>query len=111
MMWDAKKRTQFEHLRAKEDKGTLTRAERAMLTAMVEEIEGAESARLAPAIQRLDDECAQVEAQNAALKGLIQRKKDLVRRLEQILVETNAEEDAIRKELGRILTGGASTSS
>jgi chromosome segregation ATPase len=106
-MWDAKKRRQFEQLREKEGNGTLSAAERARLTAMIEEIEIAEAAYLGPAIQRLEGECAQVEAQNAALQGLIQRKQEMIRRLEQILAETKAEEDAIQEELRRVLSGSA----
>jgi hypothetical protein len=110
-MWDADKRSRFAYLREKEEDQSLNAAEQAELTAMMEEIESAELAYLGPAMQRLEAECAQVETQNAALQDLIQRKQALIQRLEQILAEANAEEDAIQKELGRILTGGASAPS
>jgi hypothetical protein len=110
-MWDARQRARFEQLREQEENGTLNAAERTELTAMVGEIESTEAAQLGPAMERLEAECAQVEAQNAALQRLVSRKKALIRKLEQILAETKAEENAIQQELGRVLSGSAPTNS
>jgi hypothetical protein len=86
-MWNARKRTRFGRLREKQESGTIDATEQAELAAMVEEIENAEAAYLGPANEKLEAECARVEAQNATLQGIIQRKKELIRRLEQIFAE------------------------
>ena len=110
-MWDAGKRTRFGYLREKEENGSLDAAEQTELASMVQELESAESTQLGPAIERLEADCTLVETQNTALQDLIQRKRSLIRKLEQTVAEASVEEDAIQKELGRILTGGASASS
>lgn len=110
-MWDAQQRAQFERLRQKEESGSLNPAEQKQLAAMIKEIEDAEAVSLEPALKRLENEGARVEQQNAALQELIQRKKVLVRRLEQVLGETLREENAIQEELARIFRDPASAPS
>jgi hypothetical protein len=110
-MWKPAKRARFEALRQREEAGALTGAEQTELAQMINEIESAEAVYLRPATERLRAERAELNARNAALQRLLQRKEALVRRLEQTLTEVKTERRAIEEELERILSESATSSS
>jgi D-aminopeptidase len=103
-MWDAQKQARFDALRALEEAGTLTRREQKELAGMIEEIDRAEAASLQPSVEREEAECLRLEAQNADLAALLERRQALAGKLEQVLAEAKAEDDAIEEELARILS-------
>src|SRR5712692_4239117 len=103
-MWDEQKQARFDALRALEEAGTLTRREQRELAGMIEEIDRAEAASLQPSVEREEAECLRLEAQNAALAALLERRQALAGKLEQVLAEAKAEDDTIEEELARILS-------
>src|SRR5947207_2187923 len=104
-MWDEQQQARFDALRARKEAGTLTRREQKELAGMIEEIDRAEAASLQPSVEREEAECLRLEAQNAALATLLERRQALTGKLEQVLAEAKAEEEAIEEELARILSG------
>ncbi len=74
-MWDEQKRERFQTLRQRELDDTLTEAEQAELSQMIQEIEDAEAAYLRPATERLRCERERIEEQNRELQGLVQREE------------------------------------
>jgi hypothetical protein len=104
-MWDDQRLARFNALRASEEAGTLTPREQEELAGMIEEIDRAEAASLQSSAEQEEAECLRLEAQNAALSTLLQRRQALARKLEQVLVEAKSEEESIKEELARILAG------
>jgi cell division protein FtsB len=102
-MWDQAKRNRFQDLRRRELEGALPPAEREELVGLVAELEAEEAAYLSPATERLRREREQLDAQNRALSELIRRKEALATRLQRVLLETQAERQAIEQEARRIL--------
>jgi hypothetical protein len=80
-VWEEQKRSRFQQLRQRQREGGLTEAEQAELTLLVQELEAAEAAYLAPATARIRREREALEAQNRALECLTLGKEALVRRL------------------------------
>lgn len=93
----------FRMLRDREQRNTLTEAERRELTLLVKERDEAEIASLSPAIERMQNERLRINAQNRALKALARRRERLVKRLERFLADTQAERQAIETELTHVL--------
>lgn len=85
--------------------GTLTPAERAELASLTEELTAAEAVYLVPGEQRLRREREAIEAQNAALEALADRKSALVARLREVLAQSRTERQAIEGELAAVLAG------
>ena len=102
-MWNKRKRKRFQILCQSELEGTLTDAEGAELSQMIAEIEETEAASLRPAIERMQDEREEIEAQNRALKTLVQRKEAFLTRLHVVLDELEVEQQAINEEFVRII--------
>ena len=105
-MWDEQKSRRFQDLRQRQLEGRLSEEEQADLSQLVKELEAAEAAYLAPTTQRVRQERESLEEQNRCLEALIRRKEDLVRRLRDFLAETQAERQAIARELTAVLAGG-----
>jgi hypothetical protein len=105
LMWEEHKRNRFQQLRQREI--DLTDAERSELALLIQELEAAEAANLAPATERLRQEREAIETQNRKLEGLTRRRETLVLRLSQFLGEARAEREAIDRELAAVLTGSA----
>ena len=101
-MWDAQKHERLQQLRSR-DAGTLSASEQAELAVLIQELEAAEAAYLAPATQRLSREREAIEAQNHSLEDLARRKESLVRRLHDFVAEAEAERRAIDSELAAVL--------
>jgi hypothetical protein len=102
-MGDQQKGVRLQQLRQRELDGALTEAEQKELQLLVQEIERAEADYLGPATERLRHEREGIEAQNRALQALLHRKEALVARLQTVLAESQAEQQAIDEELARIL--------
>lgn len=102
-MWDEQKRSRFEQLRQCES--VLTEGEQSELSHLIQEIEAAEAAYLAPAAIRLRQQRDTVESQNRTLEVLARRKEDLVSRLRDFLAEAHAERRAIESELAAVMAG------
>jgi hypothetical protein len=103
MTWTQEKRARVRVLRSMEAAGTLSDNERDELQCLLAEMEADEAAYLAPATERLRSERLQIEAQNDALVVLADRRAALAERLERVLADARDEQDAIRKEVDRIL--------
>jgi hypothetical protein len=103
-MWEQQQRERFQQLRQRES--VLTEAERAELAALVQELETAEAAYLAPATERLRHDRETIDAQNRSLEILTRRKEALAQRLRDFLTETQAEQRAIESELAAVLASG-----
>ena len=67
-----------------------------------EKIQATESALTATTVQ-LQDKAQIIEAQNAQLRAVIERKRALVQRLQTSLQEAQSERQSIEKEVQRIL--------
>jgi hypothetical protein len=106
-MWDNSKSERFQQLRSKQRHGSLEEAEQSELTQMIVELETEEERLLQPAIERINSDNLRIEAQNQALKDLVQREERLVARLENFLADIQAEKQAISRELTHILNAGA----
>ena len=74
-MWDDTTRQRFHTLRERERQGALTTAEQAELHGLYGDLEEMEAAALRPAIERKRHETAKLQAINAALRDVIQRKE------------------------------------
>jgi hypothetical protein len=98
-MWELQKSRRFQELRNQEQERSLSAAEQAELSGLARELEDAEAAYLKPARRQVEREREAIEAQNRALDALARRKEILVRRLHDFLVETQAERQAIEREL------------
>src|SRR5687767_5050200 len=109
-MWDEQRQARFDALREREEARTLTQREQKELAGMIEELERTEAAYLQPSVEREEAECRRLEAQNAALSTLLQRRQALAHKLEQILEEATAEDEAIKEELARILDSSEAVS-
>ncbi len=108
-MWEEKKRTRFQELRQRQHENLLTGAEQAELALLLQELEAAEAAALAPATERLQQQREAIESQNRSLEALAHRKEALVRRLRDFLSEAQAERRAIARELAVVLAGDRDT--
>jgi hypothetical protein len=84
----------LRELRQREWDGALTEAEQKELQLLVQEIESAEAHYLGPATERLRLEREGIEARNRALQALVHRKEALVARLQTMLAESQAEQQA-----------------
>lgn len=100
---NAIQRKRFRELRQRQLSHTLTPSDRDELAALIQSVERAEVAQLAPASARLRREIEQVETQNRDLETLLQRKEALLQRLRSLLAEMEAERRGIREEQARIL--------
>jgi hypothetical protein len=99
-------RQRFRALQQREEDGTLSLTEKAVLQAFVEQIEAGEAAYLRPAVERMRQERLQVEAQTKALHSLLRRKERLARRLERILALSASEREKINAQVSAILNAG-----
>lgn len=102
-MWKQQKRERFQQLRQRE--GMLTEQEQTELALLVQELEAAEAAYLAPATERIGQERACIETQNRNLEALTRRKEALTQRLREFLADAQAERRAIDRELAAVLAG------
>jgi hypothetical protein len=102
-MWNDEKRRRFQTLRQREHE--LTAHEQAELLALVQELEAVEAVYLTPATERLRKQRDAIEDQNRALQALVSRKEALLQRLRVVLNETQAERQAIERELATVLAG------
>ena len=91
-------RKRMAQLRDAETQGTLTDAEQAELSELFQIIYDAEAVYLKPAIAAMEQKRKQLEAENARMRSLMQRRKDLLSRLQQVLEETRAEWEALDTE-------------
>lgn len=108
-MWEEQKRRRFQQLRQQHQEGGLSEAEQAELALLVQELEAAEAAYLAPATQQLQQERKTLEDKNRSLEALVRRKETLVRRLHDFLAEAQDERRAIERELTAVLAGSRSS--
>lgn len=97
--------SRFEELRKKQLQGLLTEVEQAELERLVQGIEAAEAAYLAPATGRLRQERIAIERQNRSLEDLVRRKESLAARLRDFLAEAQAERRVIDRELAAVMSG------
>ena len=104
-MWNDQKRERLQRLRQCELIGTLTEAETSELSLLILELDGAETAELRPATERLRSERQVAEARNLVLQDLFQRRQVLAARMRTVLAETQAERQAIDRELTSVLSG------
>ncbi len=109
-MWDEQKQARFDALRAQQETGTLTRRDQKELAGLIAELDGTEAACLQPSAEREEADLMRLEAQNAALADLLERRALLAHKLQQVLAEAKAEEDAIEEELARILSSSEAVS-
>ena len=79
----------FNELQQKEEDGILNVAEQKELNGLIRIIEDAEKEALRPATEQIRQERLQIQAQNAALKTLVNRQERLVRRLVGHLSHSN----------------------
>ena len=97
-MWDNDKQVRWNALRERELSGVSTKAERAELSRLMNEIEQEEQAMLQPAftrldkeIQRITQECVRVRKENATLASLLAQREHLLERakkqIKQLLEE------------------------
>ena len=97
-MWNSDKQTRLNALRERELSGTLTEAERAELSCLMNEVEQEEQAMLQPAfarldkeIQRLNQKCIRAKKENATLASLLTQREHLLERakkqIKQLLEE------------------------
>lgn len=105
MLNDMEKR-RLAVLRALEETGALSQPEHAELALMLERLDEAAAAQLAPATARLRHERESIEAQNQSLQVLVRRKEALAARLQTLLNEARVERQAISDEQARILSAG-----
>jgi hypothetical protein len=103
-MWDASKSKRFQELRRREDAGTLTPAEVAELTGLIQVIDDMEAAYLGPATERLRREHEAIEVQNQALLAFLSRGEAVVTQLESVLAKLEAERQALDEERARVVT-------
>ena len=110
-MLEETKRQRFQYLRERESEQFLSDVEREELSLLIQEIEITEAAYLNPATQRLRKDRENIASQNRALESVVLRKELLVKRLQTVLDESQAERKAIQQETVRILGGspGAQT--
>jgi hypothetical protein len=110
-MWTEETRERFQQLRQSESSGELSESEAVELAVFRDELLAAEAEYLLPAAERLGEESAIIERQNQELEALLRRKTALAQRLERVLVEAQAEREAIEGELAAVLVsrGNAKT--
>ena len=91
-MWDTNKQKRFSALWERKFSGALTQSEQIELDILINELDQLEQEMLQPAFERLDQECKQVETQNAILESLLKEREHLLRYAKkQILQEPKAE--------------------
>lgn len=103
-------RRRLEVLRTLEDTGSLSQPEQSELSLMLQRLDEAEAAQLAPATTQLRRERKNMEAQNQSLQALVRRQEALAARLQALLDEARVERRAIAEEQARILGDGNGTS-
>ena len=108
-MWNEDQRKRFQELRTGDREKTLTQTEQTELARMIHELEEEEAAYLRPATQRLEQRNRETDAQNAALKILVDRQKRLNRYLQRVLQKVDRERQEISMELASIMGSGSPT--
>ena len=104
-MWNDQKRERLQHLRQSELNGVLTDSEKSDLSLLIQELDCTETAVLRPATERLRSERQALEARNRVLQDLLRRRQVLAARMRTVLAETQAERQAIDRELTSVLSG------
>ena len=99
------KRERLQCLRQRDLNGTLTDSEKSELSLLIQELDCAETAVLRHATERLQNERQVVEARNRVLQDLVGRRQVLAARMRTVLAETQAERQAIDRELTSVLSG------
>jgi hypothetical protein len=89
-MWNDEKQRQLDALREKEFAGTLTADEQQQLELLFAEIEAEEEEMLRPAMERMERECQQKQAEIARLKRKNDLLADLAAQREQLLQRARA---------------------
>lgn len=90
MSWDAERQRQFDELRARELDGPLSEDDRRSLDALRATLEAEEARYLAPAIEQLEHQSREREAQLTALQVRNEELAALVQQHEQLLREAQS---------------------
>lgn len=125
-MWTDEKQRQLDALREKEFAGTLTADEQEQLDLLFAEIDAEEEEMLRPAMERMEQECrqkqaeiARLERQNALRAALFEQQEQLFQRAraalqelqsgkerslpEAVLQELQSENERLRSEYERVM--------
>ena len=104
-MWNDQKQERLQQLRQCELNGALSESEQSELSLLVQELDCAETAVLRAATERLRSERQALESRNRVLQDLLGRRQVLAARMRTVLAETQAERQAIDRELTSVLSG------
>lgn len=110
-MWTEEKQLQLDALREKESAGTLTADERQQLELLFAEMDQEEEEMLLPAVERMNQEHQQDQAEIARLRKekallatLAAQEEQLLRRAKAALQEVQSEKARLRAEYERALS-------
>jgi CTP-dependent riboflavin kinase len=107
-MWDDGKQSQLNALREKEEQGTLSADEKQELEALYAELDAEESERLRPALERTDEELAEQQQHNAQLAALVEKRKQLLARMDSQIAEWLNEHERLKAEAAQLVGVGES---
>ena len=97
-MWDDTKQARLDALREKEEQATLTADEDHELTRLYAELDADEAERLHSAIERMDQEAAELEQRNPQLAVLVEKNRRLLARMRPEIAEWVDEYEELKKD-------------